>query len=116
MSMPTNLLPIFLGIFTLLMLPWQVYVTLVATEVDKSQEAVQDRLAGHETSLVRLSSDIHDIPLKMSDRYTGKQADIQNSSNTLEKKALRRELDKMYIYLWNHKHQHKDVIHEIKHD
>ena len=92
------------GIVLPLIISWLIYLTITITEVDRSQEAVQQHNKDQDGKIETLRS----LPSQVLDRYTGKEADIAN-------KNVQREIDHIIEDLKNHRHQHKDVIHGDDH-
>lgn len=76
-------------------------------EIDRTQEGVLKVLESHSSILAQTQQDIHDIPNRVKDRWTGKEA-------AREKFNLLRELDLIHKKIGSHQHYHSDVIHEEK--
>ena len=94
-----------LSFITGLIVSWNIYLTIQIIETDRTQEAVLEVNAAQTRLIMTLQEDIHDMPFKVKDRYTGKEAKVQKSNTW-------RELDILHNLIRNHQHYHKDVIHD----
>ena len=102
-----NWTPVITIIFSLVatgIVSWLIFVTITVTEVDRSQEAVQEVNRSQDRSIIQLREEIHIMPMQVKDRWTGAQAQR-------ERENMQREIDHLHDDLDEHTHMHSEIKH-----